>query len=78
MTAVPRHVRFENEDVDAVRMMVRSHADPPTFEPGTPVEVEVGARWRTHGGHAERVAGHWLDCVVVAESSRELVVRLVE
>lgn len=79
-TPVPRRVRFENEDVDAVRMLVRTTADPPVLAPGTPLEVEVGARWTASkdGQPSARVPGHWVRCVVVRETPRELVVRLAE
>lgn len=73
----PRRVRFEHEnDVDPVRMFVRTSADPPVLAPGAPIEVEVGARWQTTEGVTERVPGHWVPCVVVRDTPRELVVRL--
>ncbi|HYB94015.1 MAG TPA: hypothetical protein VEC39_03520 [Vicinamibacterales bacterium] len=75
MNPVLRRVRFELQDLDPVRMMVRSAVD--TLTPGTPIDVEVGARWVTRDGHEERVAGHWVRCEVVTDSPRELVVKLL-
>ena len=75
---VPRRVRFDHEDLDAVRMMIRITADPPVLVAGTRIEVEVGARWITKDGHSERVPGQWVACDVVRETPRELIVRLVE
>jgi hypothetical protein len=77
-TVVPRRVRFDHEDMDAVRMMIRFDADPPVLVAGLRIEVEVGARWITKDGHTERVSGQWLACDVVSDTPRELVVRLAD
>jgi hypothetical protein len=68
-----RRVRFDHEDLDAVRMMIRADG----LEPGTEIEVEVGARWTLKSGSNERIGGVWVPCRVVTESPRELVVRLL-
>lgn len=78
-TAMPpalfqRRVRFDHEDLDAVRMMVR--ADSEVLSPGNTIEVEVGARWVDVNGARERMGGQWIACIVVADNPRELVVRL--
>jgi hypothetical protein len=69
-----RFVRFVNDELDAVPLMVRSGAS--VLSPGMSVEVEVGGRWTTVNGHRARVDGHWVTCVVLAENARELVVEL--
>ncbi|HYE87895.1 MAG TPA: hypothetical protein VEA16_16140 [Vicinamibacterales bacterium] len=57
-------------------MMVRTEADPPVLEAGTAVQIEVGARWTTDQGGTHRVGGHWVECIVVRDTPRELLVRL--
>jgi hypothetical protein len=69
-----RFVRFVNEDLDAVPLLIRT--DAATLLPGIDIEVEVGGRWTTQGGRRVRVDGHWVHCEVVAETARELLVKL--
>lgn len=70
---IERRVRFEDGDLDAVRMAVRS--EPGKLQPGTRIEVEIGARWKS--GEKDRIGGIWVPCEVVADTSRELVVKLL-
>ena len=56
-------------------MMIRVDSD--DLKPGLQIEVEVGARWAAPGGNAERIGGVWVPCVVVSDTPRELVVRLL-
>ena len=69
-----RRVRFDNEELDAVRMMIRTDRD---LELGAQIEVELGARYHTEGTGGERVRGVWVPCVVISDNNRELVVRLL-
>ena len=73
-TEIERRVRFENEDLDPVRMMVRTDGN---IAPGATIEVELGARNHAQSNLNKRVAGVWVRCVVVSDTSRELVVRVV-
>lgn len=70
-----RRVRFDHEDLNAVRMMIRAEAA--GLQRGTRIEVEVGARWINKDGRQERVGGTWVPCEVISESRRDLVVKLV-
>ena len=72
-TEIERRVRFEDGDLDAVRMIVRSEAGP--LQPGTRIEVEVGARWKA--GEGDRAGGIWVPCEVVADTGKDLVVKLL-
>ena len=71
-----RRVRFDHEELDPVRMMVR--ADIEELSPGLRIDVEVGARWGDANGVRERISGQWIPCIVVADNPRELVVRLAD
>lgn len=70
---IERRVRFEHEDLDAVRMMIRG--DGSEIAPGKQIEVEIGAR--APGRNTDRIAGVWVPCIVIRETPRELVVRLL-
>ena len=74
--AVVRRVRFTTEEqLDAVPLPVRSEAA--ALAPGVKVSVELGARWTTENGKPRRVAGQWVECIVVAETRRELLLAIV-
>jgi hypothetical protein len=73
---IQRRVRFDHEDLDAVRMMIRANVENP--QNGELIEVEVGARWTTRNGREERVGGVWVNCEVLSDTGRELVVRLAD
>lgn len=74
MTEMQRRVRFQDgDDLDPVRMMVRAGEVP--LAPGTRIEVEIGARWGSNGH--DRVGGIWVPCEVVADTSKDLVVKLL-
>ena len=74
-TEMLRRVRFDHEDLDAARMMTRS--DKAALGRGDRVEVELGARWDSKRGDARRVGGIWVTCEVIADSGKELVVKLL-
>jgi hypothetical protein len=59
--------------LDPVRLRVR--AEPGSLQPGSHIEIEIGARWNV--GENERVGGVWVSCEVVNDSVKELVVRLL-
>lgn len=69
-----RYVRFKNDELDAVPLMVRS--DGPTLLPGTSVEVELGGRWTMQDGHRLRLEGQWVTCVVIEDGGRDLCVEV--
>lgn len=75
-TEFERPVRFDHEDLDPTRMMIRTGTH--GLQPGAQIEVEVGARWRVLGGLRERIGGQWLPCIVVSDNTHEIVVRLLE
>lgn len=71
-----RRVRFDHEELDPVRMMIRS--DGTDLRPGKQIEVEIGARVAGRGTvSSERIGGVWVPCLVVSDTPRELVVRLL-
>jgi hypothetical protein len=72
---IRRLVRFADEDLESVPMMVR--AETLTLVPGMVVQVEVGARWTLDHGHAVRVDGQWVACEVVTDGKRDLVVSIL-
>ena len=71
--AMVRHVLFENEDLNAVPMYVRS--DVVDFVPGTRLEVLLGARKSRDGGRDR--PGHWILCEVISDAQREVIVRVL-
>ena len=71
-----RNVRFTaEENLDAVPLRVRT--DALTLKPGVKIQVEVGGRWAPNKGGRTRVEGHWVDCVVVNVTPRDVLVQLV-
>lgn len=56
-------------------MMIRT--DGTDLKPGKQIEVEIGARSTGHGVPNARISGVWIPCVVVSDTPRELVLRLL-
>lgn len=74
--SIVRRVRFTTEEhLDAVPLSIR--ADGQTLAPGAKIQVEVGGRWIWDKGTRKRIEGQWVDCIIVAETSRDLLVQLV-
>ena len=71
---IQRPVRFEDQELDAVRMTVRTNTATP--QAGDCVEVEVGGRWTIEDGRPTRSGGIWVPCEVLADTDRELVVKI--
>jgi hypothetical protein len=65
-----------HEDLDAVPMTIRT--EKASLVSGDPIEVELGARWVTNSLRQERTRGIWVQCEVISDHGREILVKLIQ